>query len=65
MVPASAVPCEEKAHQWNGMDTSADLFNKDKDDTIFHPDDEIILDPKESMEAPIKRVRSPDSFGSK
>jgi hypothetical protein len=56
VVPA-AMPCEEdKTNEWNGVETSVDLFNEEEDDNIFHPDDEIILDPKESMEAPIKRV---------
>jgi hypothetical protein len=43
--------------EWNTIEKS-DL---DQDDTIFHPDDEIILDPKESLEAPIKRVNSPST----
>jgi hypothetical protein len=44
----------DKIQDWNTVETSESLF--DEDDSIFHPDDEIILDPKESMEAPIKRV---------
>ena len=56
VVPA-AMPCDEdKTQEWNGVETSVDLFNEEEDDNIFHPDDEIIVDPKESMEAPIKRV---------
>jgi hypothetical protein len=47
---------QETLQDWNTIDSSATLF--DDDDKIFHPDDEIILDPKESSEAPIARVKS-------
>jgi len=60
VVPA-AMPCEseDKTQEWNGVEPSVDSFNDEsEDDNIFHPDDEIIVDPKESMEAPIKRVIS-------
>jgi hypothetical protein len=59
IVPAQVTECDDKVlgdkmQEWNTIEKS-DL---DQDDTIFHPDDEIILDPKESLEAPIKRVYS-------
>jgi hypothetical protein len=44
----------DKMQDWSTVETSESLY--DEDDSIFHPDDEIIVDPKESMEAPIKRV---------
>jgi hypothetical protein len=44
----------DQIQDWSTVETSDSLF--DEYDSIFHPDDEIILDPKESMEAPIKRV---------
>lgn len=47
---------EDKLDEWNTIDSAATIF--DDDDKIFHPDDEIILDPKESLEAPIARVIS-------
>jgi len=65
VVPASQAVCEEekglteKLSEWNTVETSEALF--DEDDNIFHPDDEIIVDPKESLE-PIKRVL-PLSYG--
>jgi hypothetical protein len=37
----------EKLQEWSTVETSESLF--DGDDNIFHPDDEIILDPKDSM----------------
>ena len=42
---------EEKLEEWN---TSESVYSEDNN--IFHPDDEIIVDPKESLEASIKRV---------
>jgi hypothetical protein len=42
---------EEKLDEWN---TSESAYSEDNN--IFHPDDEIIVDPKESLEASIKRV---------
>jgi hypothetical protein len=45
----------DKIQEWNTIEKSD--FEQD-DNNIFHPDDEIILDPKESLEAPIKRVLS-------
>ena len=45
----------DKMQEWTTVETSQSLF--DEDDKIFHPDDEIIIDPKESQEAPIKRVK--------
>jgi len=42
---------DEKLEEWN---TSESVYSEDNN--IFHPDDEIIVDPKESMEASIKRV---------
>jgi hypothetical protein len=43
-----------QSEEWSTVDRD-DTF-EEEEDNIFHPDDEIILDPKESMEAPIKRV---------
>ena len=59
LVPAANSSDEDKSQgdkyqDWSTVETSESLF--DEDDSIFHPDDEIILDPKESLEAPIKRV---------
>jgi hypothetical protein len=54
------VPCEEgkalndKLREWNNIDMPQ--ASLEDEDCIFHPDDEIILDPKESMESPIQRV---------
>ena len=42
---------DEKLEEWN---TSESVYSEDNN--IFHPDDEIIVDPKESLEASIKRV---------
>ena len=59
-VPSQAIQCEEdkalneSLEEWDTVETSDSLF--DEDDTIFHPDDEIIEDPKESSEVLIKRV---------
>lgn len=60
VVPTQVNECDEekemqdKLQDWNTIDSSGTL--SDDDDKIFHPDDEIILDPKESSEAPIARV---------
>ena len=62
VVPATTMPCEEdKTQEWTTVESSSDSFNEEEEDdnNIFHPDDEIIVDPKESMEAPIKRVSTP------
>jgi hypothetical protein len=53
----------DKIQDWSTVETSESLY--DEDDSIFHPDDEIIVDPKESMEAPIKRVCITESFDSR
>lgn len=60
VVPTQVNECDEdkemedKLQDWSTIDSLATIF--DDDDKIFHPDDEIILDPKESSEAPIARV---------
>lgn len=60
IVPSQVTECDEdrdledKLQEWNTIDSAATIF--EDDDRIFHPDDEIILDPKESSEAPIARV---------
>ena len=60
LVPTQVNECDEdkeledKLQEWNTIDAPATIF--DDNDKIFHPDDEIILDPKESSEAPIARV---------
>ena len=62
------MPCEEdKGQEWTPVESSVDSFTEEEeeDDNIFHPDDEIIVDPKESMEAPIKRVSAPRFPGKK
>lgn len=62
LVPSHPVPCEEgkalndKLQEWNNIDTPQTSLDDGNDDCIFHPDDEIILDPKESIETPIQRV---------
>ena len=52
---------EEKDLDWNTVETSEALFDEDdeveEEDTIFHPDDEIIVDTKDA--ALVKRVPSP------
>lgn len=66
VVPAATMPCEEdKTQEWTNVESSSDSFNEEEEDdnNIFHPDDEIIVDPKESMEAPIKRVSTPPKDG--
>jgi hypothetical protein len=56
VVPTQVVQCEEEKglNEWTTVETPPE--SPDEDDNIFHPDDEIIVDPKESMEAPIRRV---------
>ena len=44
---------DEKLEEWN---VSESVYSENTN--IFHPDDEIIVDPKESLEASIKRVVS-------
>jgi hypothetical protein len=58
-VPSQTIQCEEERglSDWTTVETP--LESPYEDDNIFNPDDEIILDPKESMEAPIKRVYIP------
>jgi len=47
---------EYNAPQWKGVQALEDLFNEEEDN-YFHPDDDkIIVNPKQSMEAPIRRV---------
>ena len=53
VVPSQVIQCDAEEKEWS---SPAEESPVDEEDNIFHPDDEIILDPKESLEAPIKRV---------
>ena len=56
IVRSQGIQCEEKGldEKLEGWNTSESVYSDDNN--IFHPDDEIIVDPKESIEASIKRV---------
>jgi hypothetical protein len=55
--PAKTLECDEdvKESEWSTIEHP--VF--EEEDSIFHPDDEIIVDPKDPLDQPIKRVHPP------